>query len=539
MWTIFKSRRRAIVLLLILNVLVMFFGFKYIFQSPDTYDNFAGNPHLGNGFEFEGGVVRTKNNLDGNYNPSKQQAGNSELFDEMNEDPSAYGPPEVLPEEKFIAYLPHSGFHNQRIELENALLLAAMLNRTLLVPNVLLGPAMPWTRFDKLYARLLLMTKRGLEHCPSVPETLPLPVECLSYEENTQVPWDFLFDLSELEKHIRIVRRYDISLEWIYQNLHMTAKDVYYFKDNSPYDYSFIDNKFSTTPLGRFEHRYNLDTLREKPHKLIHFNSMFGSYRVRAQLPENRHFIEIIRRNLIFRNPLLISTAQRIIDQLGGQGTYVGLHLRVGDGNFARRASINVDQMYHYLTDGFTHLTKEQINFLEGGTHEQDILEDTSYEVKRPDEPIYGKKNTNPVQQPTFAPKVKRSLFETTRPGRRELKKCRPASHPNLNGNINLRIFIATDASNPEKNPLLRKMFNTFPCVFTLSDFEADLDVIKNYRNKKEKINMAKYLVPMLDAIISASGHSFMGTKDSTFSSYIERQLHPIYNKKPLVIADQ
>ncbi|CAO3650754.1 unnamed protein product [Mucor hiemalis] len=35
-----------------------------------------------------------------------------------------------LPEEneKYITYLPHSGFHNQRIELENALLLATYLN---------------------------------------------------------------------------------------------------------------------------------------------------------------------------------------------------------------------------------------------------------------------------------------------------------------------------------------------------------------------------------------------------------------------------
>lgn len=33
------------------------------------------------------------------------------------------------PDEKFFAYLPHSGFHNQRIELANAMTLAWMLNR--------------------------------------------------------------------------------------------------------------------------------------------------------------------------------------------------------------------------------------------------------------------------------------------------------------------------------------------------------------------------------------------------------------------------
>ena len=38
--------------------------------------------------------------------------------------------PEGGAEEKFLGYLPHSGFHNQRIELENALLLGKLLGRT-------------------------------------------------------------------------------------------------------------------------------------------------------------------------------------------------------------------------------------------------------------------------------------------------------------------------------------------------------------------------------------------------------------------------
>ncbi len=33
-------------------------------------------------------------------------------------------------EEKYLGFLPHSGFHNQRIALENALLLGFLLNRT-------------------------------------------------------------------------------------------------------------------------------------------------------------------------------------------------------------------------------------------------------------------------------------------------------------------------------------------------------------------------------------------------------------------------
>ena len=83
-------------------------------------------------------------------------------------DPSTWHQP--TPSETYITYLPHSGFHNQRIELENALLLAAYLNRTLLLPSVYLGnSAMPWLRFEKMYERLLLQTKRGLDHCAKLP----------------------------------------------------------------------------------------------------------------------------------------------------------------------------------------------------------------------------------------------------------------------------------------------------------------------------------------------------------------------------------
>ena len=58
--------------------------------------------------------------------------------------------------EKFLAYLPHSGFHNQRIALENALTLSRLLNRTLLMPPVRLGnKPLGYAKFDTLKQSLL------------------------------------------------------------------------------------------------------------------------------------------------------------------------------------------------------------------------------------------------------------------------------------------------------------------------------------------------------------------------------------------------
>ncbi|KAG0224071.1 hypothetical protein BGW42_005336 [Actinomortierella wolfii] len=86
---------------------------------------------------------------------------------------------EYSPDAKYLTFLPHSGFHNQRSELENALVLARLLNRTLIMPKVYLGPPMPWLTFQLLHERLLYQTKIGLERCRALIEHRdfePLPV---------------------------------------------------------------------------------------------------------------------------------------------------------------------------------------------------------------------------------------------------------------------------------------------------------------------------------------------------------------------------
>jgi len=61
----------------------------------------------------------------------------------------------VTPDDKFLSYLPHSGFHNQLIALENTLVPARLLNRTLLVPPVRFGPrAIPYRNFTVLQRML-------------------------------------------------------------------------------------------------------------------------------------------------------------------------------------------------------------------------------------------------------------------------------------------------------------------------------------------------------------------------------------------------
>lgn len=108
------------------------------------------------------------------------------------------------PDTKYLSYFTHSGLHNQRIALENALVLAKALNRTLLVPFLRLGKPIRYVSFEKLRRFLVLGSKTGLEHCPLVPVGIPAPDECSGYEEWTSIPWDHLVDLQGIGEKIGV-----------------------------------------------------------------------------------------------------------------------------------------------------------------------------------------------------------------------------------------------------------------------------------------------------------------------------------------------
>lgn len=439
--------------------------------------------------------------------------------------------------EKFITYLPHSGFHNQRIELENALLLSAYLNRTLLLPSVYLGnPAFPWLRFDKMYERLLLQTKNGLEYCSRLRPGEPLPTECLNYSRWTSVPWTFFYDFGVLKKKVRIIFRQDLSMEWIKNSFDVEEEDIYLFKDVSPFDFRIYDLPESKTPLARFINRIDLSTLEAIKERVIHFGSVFGTYRVLAQSPENIELLKLIRQEMIFKNPTLLNTASQVVEQLGGVGQFIGLHLRVGDGLFKVRATITIDDVYHQLVNEYTDLTLEEVIQYEENKHQQDRKENTEYEIKqlRESHQLFSEQEQQDDQLTVQHPSAE---VLQSRLGASTLEKLRCQNLDGRNDRFaKTTIFIATDCPNPRNHPLLRKIFKTFPCVFVLSDFKQNLQDLKKIQVVEEGVNLESYLIPMVDAIISSQGHLFFGTNSSTFSTYIERQLHPIYNNKPIEI---
>lgn len=439
-------------------------------------------------------------------------------------------------EERFLSYLPHSGFHNQRIELENALLLAAYLNRTLLVPPVYLAsPAMPWLRYEKLHERLMFQTKNGLDHCVDLDaRAMPLPSECLNNFRWTNVPWTFFYNMTDISKQVPVIFRPGLDYEWLYETFHLKEQDIFFFKDMSPYEYQIHDDRNTDLPLDRFNYKIELTTLEQIDHRVLHFGSMFGSYRILAETAAHAQMLKDIRTSMIFRNPVLSGAAERIVSQLGGPNQFIGMHVRVGDGIFKLRASILVDDIFHQLVDQFTDLSVEQVEAYEGGVeqHEMDRTESTEYEIKlRSFHPVMdasanftkpiGPGNNHHItdSDPTIASRL----------------QCQAGDDVTHRFRSTV-VYIATDAPDPRNHPLLRKIFKVFPCTFILSDFMNELDDIKQLQVVEERVKLESYLIPMVDAMISAHGHTFLGTPHSTFTSYIERQLHPVYTGKEVQV---
>jgi hypothetical protein len=296
----------------------------------------------------------------------------------------------------------------------------------------------------------------------------------------------------------------------------------------------------SKTPLSKFMHRYDVATLQAMDQKLLHFGSVFGTHRVLAQQASHALWLKQIRTHLIFNNPVLVDTARLVVDQLGGAGSsFIGLHLRVGDGLFKVRASINIDDIYHSLVNQFTDLTLDELLLLDP-SHDEDRKERTDYEVKTL-RTVTNVTSELPlgVDHTGYEQTIATHHLGSQPPARLDprLTCRRPQDKVDTSRFSQTIIYIATDAPNPSQHPLLRKIYATFPCVFDLSDFAFVFDALRRVHVVEEKIKLDDYLIPMLDAIIAAQGQHFFGTKDSTFTSYIERQLHPVYTHQPVKLA--
>ncbi|CAG8668909.1 6096_t:CDS:1, partial [Paraglomus brasilianum] len=356
-------------------------------------------------------------------------------------------------DEKFITYLPHSQFNNQRIELENAILLAYYTNRTLIVPPLILGHISAWAPFDKLYDYLSLKlhkdkcSSRGSNAKSTGMHRIP---PCDSW---TKLNWYEVYNLTAIQKEerIRMMSAPSFKVEWIKETLQIKDDDIKYFKGDTLYNIMVYDDPQSTTALGKYQQRADISDLKSLPQKLIYFNSLFGGSRVLTELEEHQQLRRRILRRFVFIYPNVMSTANKIVAKLGGERSYIGIHVRVSDGPFKRGAQQIVESIMRKLSD--FNSTSDEVGLLQSKTCQHD-----------------------------FGP---------------------------INDKI---IYMATDIVNSRETKEYGLLYENFPCIMTLSDFDPLLKDLTSVVNKWDNMNMYKFLLPFVDLIVSAKGGNFIGT---------------------------
>ncbi|KAI9481243.1 MAG: hypothetical protein EXX96DRAFT_565935 [Benjaminiella poitrasii] len=389
-------------------------------------------------------------------------------------------------DEKYLTFFTHSGFQNQLIQVENGILLAWYLNRTLILPKALLGEAFGWNQFDRLELHHKLRDTTN-DYCKQFKDKKSRKlVSCPDPSKYTLASFDDLFDLSWAKRHVKIIEREQSDFDWLQsqfgierdpysKNINTTGihldGDILFFKDKTRYDWRIYDVPVKNRFLGRYVDSLDISQLQRYSQKLVHFTSLFGTGKFPIKKPENVDFFRSLQTSITYKHPAVLKITDIVVNTLGGSGNYIGAHLRTVDGPFKKALPENIEHILSRIS--------------------------------------IPSKNNHPSSSYSLSACV-------------SLAKA----------NQTTLVFLATDAIKPRKDKRFQDLWQHLPCTFTLDEIlEADNPVwshMDKYRTSHTGESMRRYLIPLVDALVASKGDTFVGTKGSTFSGYI-RRLHQNY----------
>ncbi|BGP21603.1 cigA protein [Rhodotorula toruloides] len=542
-------------------------------------------------------------------------------------------------EERYLGFLPHSGYHNQRIALQNALLLGKLLNRTVLIPPIWIGwptPTQYYADLRQSWLNIMLSTPSSFNissltpssplndpasysstltsfPCPTCvadnvthlalvasaherklakwraqgyevrPDGFPVvpglgEKDCKSYSpecrftyKDTFLAWDWLVDLEKAEREgVRMVDRWDMRERAVTDLLEVEEDDVYIVEDRQVYDFQFTDALNSSAPLispdhspSRWHRLVSLPRLAQLPQPVLLVGSLFGTHRIRTSNPSPSLDTaeQTFARAMSFKNPWLLRPADAIVERLGGmrrRDGYVGVHARVGDGEFARHARGNMERAWRELVEqlGVTEVVREEMWELvskERAEREAAGRRNDGHRVKRAQHAVSSAAEASTwasmdeydaelKRQASGARHVKRNIvddllshvpyLDRQQPALalRNLTCRRPLHGDSRFAAFNTPLYLATDSRTPDSDPNLAPFFASFPCTFVLSDFDTPDDArndgvavasVKQMRrlvNDLDGVGLGRLLLPFLEAAVAARGRVTVGTEHSTFS---------------------
>lgn len=427
-------------------------------------------------------------------------------------------------EEKFLAYLPHSGLSNQRIELANALLLAAILKRTLIIPPAFLGSVVGWMPMEQLLDHLSwLTTPKDFEILcqPPIPGRLQSYTRrgrCTEYQHFAAIPWTQLHDFSSLSSHVRIRFQDTVSLEKLQQDLGISEQETFIHRDEHLYDWRMYENvsearmilKNGSNYIDSFTDRkfYKIFTpehWQKRPERLLQLGGIFGSTRMNMVKPEHLELQQLIAETLHYRlDTPLGETVKGIVKHVGGKARFMAVHFRVGDVPFR-----------NYATDNL-HMFERNMSIATG--------------IPVPALPPLNEFGVF-TTLPKPPPKPKNTIHVIPPRDLRDVPWSNLCQHvsPNLTvstEHIKSRaiVYIATDHKDMRgENSRLLEWFDYFPCTITLNDIPPELldPLDQMHCMFSPSKSLKSYLIPLVDAMVAAHARRIFTTPRSTFSKYI------------------
>ena len=443
--------------------------------------------------------------------------------------------PQVRPDETFLSYLPHSGFHNQRIALENALVLARLLNRTLLVPPIRFGRRpIPYRNFtvlrhllDANYTAYLCQLSENSANpsgTTAIQGTLldfpALPDRCALKKERkpvayTYLPWGWITDFDFIRQLQPTAQTLSSTHFWLPSRFDPNVDDVLVIPDTSKYQYRFVDGialNHSSDPRTFTNATYSEDialvSLANHPAELIQLGTLFGSRRLKLSNPAHKAIRKQIRRHMGLKHPLLQKSSADIAAKISSSG-FLGAHLRCNDGYFLETAADHSRMLWWKLVHGILGLSIERTRQLELG------CSTTGNSSWRPPSERYISRSKSPIHLPFD--------YGTSTVGVDSTRNCKGELHtdPDLE-RLNFPLFIATDSKDPHTDKHLSLFRQTFPCVFFLGDFPQEVELIAGIRDPISGVGIGSMLLPFLDAMVVARAARVVGTPHSTFSWYVQ-----------------
>ncbi|CAB4393950.1 unnamed protein product [Rhizophagus irregularis] len=226
--------------------------------------------------------------------------------------------PSYSKNERFMTYLPHGDIFQQKDELENAVILAYSLNRTLIIPPIILGLNIEFINSKSLRKKLSsLGTNHNQSECfiktiiPEQKETkYEIDINCLNdFVSYSLLRWDSLFNLNLIKKNIHLLYRKNFDQIKLEEMLNIT----------NPINDIYDITKSSTLK--------DLNFIRSRNEKLLSFDYLSG-----LDFIENDHliFLNQLNSSIELNNPVILDISNNIINEkLGGKKNYIGVHARL------------------------------------------------------------------------------------------------------------------------------------------------------------------------------------------------------------------